>query len=57
MHPGFSQAPHWNREPLARSLMTEALAGIARHWHLRVDTDAPAPGPRAPQLVVTLERR
>ena len=44
-------------EPLARSLMTEALAGIARHWHLRVDTDAPAPGPRAPQLVVTLERR
>lgn len=44
-------------EPLARTIMTAALAGIARHWRLRVDPDAPAPGPRAPRLVVTLERR
>jgi cytochrome P450 len=44
-------------EPLARAIMTEALAGIARRWRLRVDPDAPAPGPRAPRLEVTLERR
>jgi cytochrome P450 len=44
-------------EPLAREIMTEALAGIARRWRLHVDVDAPAPGPRAPRLEVTLERR
>jgi cytochrome P450 len=44
-------------EPLARAIMTETLAGIARRWRLRVDPDAPAPGPRAPRLEVTLERR
>jgi cytochrome P450 len=44
-------------EPLARAIMTEALAGIARRWRLHVDVDAPAPGPRAPRLEVTLERR
>jgi cytochrome P450 len=44
-------------EPLARAIMTETLAGIARHWRLRVDPDAPAPGPRAPRLEVTLECR
>ena len=44
-------------EPLARAIMTQALSGIARRWHLRVDADAPAPVPRAPRLVVTLERR
>jgi cyclooctat-9-en-7-ol 5-monooxygenase len=44
-------------EPLARAVMTETLAGIARRWRLHVDPDAPAPGPRAPRLEVTLERR
>jgi cytochrome P450 len=44
-------------EPLARAIMTEALAGIARRWRLHVDLDAAAPGPRAPRLEVTLERR
>jgi cytochrome P450 len=44
-------------EPLARAIMTNALAGIARRWRLRVDEGAPPPGPRAPRLVVTLERR
>jgi len=44
-------------EPLARAIMAETLAGIARRWRLRVDPDAPAPGPRAPRLEVTLERR
>jgi cytochrome P450 len=44
-------------EPLARAIMTETLAGIARRWRLRVDPDAVAPGPRAPRLEVTLERR
>jgi cytochrome P450 len=44
-------------EPLARAIMTEALAGIALRWRLHVDVDAPAPGPRAPRLEVTLERR
>jgi hypothetical protein len=37
--------------------MTETLAGIARCWRLHVDPDAPPPGPRAPRLEVTLERR
>jgi cytochrome P450 len=44
-------------EPLARVITRQALAGIGRRWRLRVDADAPAPGPRAPRLVVTLERR
>jgi cytochrome P450 len=44
-------------EPLARAIMTETLAGIARYWRLHVDPDAPPPGPRAPRLEVTLERR
>jgi cyclooctat-9-en-7-ol 5-monooxygenase len=44
-------------EPLARAIMTETLAGIARRWRLHVDQRAPAPGPRAPRLEVTLERR
>jgi cytochrome P450 len=44
-------------EPLARAIMTEALAGIARRWRFHVEPDAPAPGPRAPRLEVTLERR
>jgi cytochrome P450 len=44
-------------EPLARAIMTETLAGIARRWRLHVDLDAPSPGPRAPRLEVTLERR
>jgi cyclooctatin synthase len=44
-------------EPLARAIMRKTLAGIARRWRLRLDAAAPAPGPRAPRLVVTLERR
>jgi cytochrome P450 len=44
-------------EPLARAIMTQTLAGIARRWRLHVDPDAPAPDPRAPRLEVTLERR
>jgi cytochrome P450 len=44
-------------EPLARAIMTETLAGITRRWRLHVDPAAPAPGPRAPRLEVTLERR
>jgi cytochrome P450 len=44
-------------EPLARAIMTETLSGIARRWRLHVDPDAPPPGPRAPRLEVTLERR
>jgi cytochrome P450 len=44
-------------EPLARATMTETLAGIATRWRLHVDPAAPAPGPRAPRLEVTLERR
>jgi cytochrome P450 len=44
-------------EPLARVIMTEALAGIASRWRLHVDPAAPAPGPRAPRLEVTLEVR
>jgi cytochrome P450 len=44
-------------EPLARAIMTETLAGIVRRWRLHVDPDTPAPGPRAPRLEVTLERR
>jgi cytochrome P450 len=44
-------------EPLARAIMTETLAWITRHWRLRVDPGASAPGPRAPRLEVTLERR
>jgi cytochrome P450 len=44
-------------EPLARAIMTETLAGIARRWRLHVDPAAPPPGPRAPRLEVTLERR
>jgi len=38
-------------------MMTETLAGIARRWRLHVDREAPAPGPGAPRLEVTLERR
>jgi cytochrome P450 len=44
-------------EPLARAIMAETLAGIARRWRLHVHPDAPAPGPRVPRLEVTLERR
>ena len=44
-------------EPLARAIMTQALAGIVPRWRLRPEPDAPPPGPRAPRLVVTLERR
>ncbi len=44
-------------EPLARSIMTLTLATIGRRWRLREDGDAPAPVPRAPRIVFTLERR
>ena len=44
-------------EPLAGAIMTETLAGIARRWRLHVDPAALPPGPRAPRLEVTLERR
>ena len=44
-------------EPLARAIMTLTLATVGRHWRLRLDADAPQPVPRAPELVVTLERR
>jgi cyclooctat-9-en-7-ol 5-monooxygenase len=44
-------------EPLARAIMTETMTGVARRWRLHVDPDAPAPGPRAARLEVTLERR
>jgi cytochrome P450 len=44
-------------EPLARAIMTQALARIVPRWRLRLDPEAPPPGPRAPRLVVTLERR
>jgi cytochrome P450 len=44
-------------EPLARSIMTHALAGIGRRWHVGVDPAAPPPGPRSPKLSVTLTRR
>jgi cytochrome P450 len=44
-------------EPLARAIMTETLAGIATRWRFHLDPAAPPPGPRAPRLEVTLERR
>ena len=44
-------------EPLARAIMTQALARIVPRWRLRLDPDAVPPAPRAPRLVVTLERR
>jgi pentalenene oxygenase len=44
-------------EPLARLIMGVTLAAIARRWRLRLDADAPEPVPRAPRLVVTVERR
>jgi pentalenene oxygenase len=44
-------------EPLARAVMTFALAGIGRRWRMRVAPDAVPPGPRAPRLAVTLARR
>jgi cytochrome P450 len=44
-------------EPLARMIMTLSFATIARRWRLRVDESTPAPAPRVPPLVVTLEKR
>ena len=44
-------------EPLARAVMTLVLAAVAQRWRLVADVDAPAPGPRAPALVVTVVPR
>jgi cytochrome P450 len=44
-------------EPLAHAIMMLTLATTSRRFCVRVDADAPPPGPRAPRLVVTLERR
>ncbi len=44
-------------EPLARAIASAALVEIGRRWRVRVDDDAPPPVPRAPRLIVTLERR
>jgi cytochrome P450 len=44
-------------EPLARAVMTVVLAAVAQHWRLEIDDEASAPGPRAPDLRVTVRRR
>jgi len=44
-------------QPLARAIVGLTLATIGLRWHLRVQPGTPPPGPRAPGLVVRLERR
>ena len=39
------------------TIIVLTLATIGRSWRLAVAPTAPAPGPRAPRLIVTLERR
>jgi cytochrome P450 len=44
-------------EPLARAITWITLVTVSRDWRLRVGPGAPPPVPRAPRLVVELERR
>jgi pentalenene oxygenase len=44
-------------QPLARAIVGLTLATIARRWRVQAGPGAPPPGPRAPRLVVRLERR
>lgn len=44
-------------EPLAWAIMKTTLATIAQRWRLHVGPDVPAPAPRSPRLLVTLQRR
>jgi cyclooctat-9-en-7-ol 5-monooxygenase len=44
-------------QALARSIIVLTLATIGRSWRLAVDPAAPAPAPRAPRLMVTLQCR
>ncbi len=44
-------------EPLAQAIIRPTLAIVGRRWRMRLDPDPPEPIPRAPALVVTLERR
>jgi cytochrome P450 len=54
----FGAGPHsCIGEPLARMIAVAGLVAIGRRWRLRVDADAPSPGPRRPPLTVTPERR